>query len=250
MLGIGFSASDAYPSQSGSSQISLSPRRVTRTLLIIVAGLVTLSLIGSVMMYTLPDFPLRDTFALKFAVGKEQNFPTLYSSLTLFFCAFLLEIISRFKKTHRDRYARSWRILAIIFAYLSVDELLEIHETMSRPMHAMGVNGFWHNAWVIPAFFLLLIFAASYARFFLHLPRYMKRLVIFSAVLFLGGALVIEVFGGYYAYLFGRDNLIYALFTTVEEVGEMLGVVVFIYALLTYIKDMGIRSLNIKARFS
>ena len=44
-----------------------------------------------------------------------------------------------------------------------------------------------------------------------------------------------ELIGGNYAEIYGRDNLIYIALTTIEESLEMLGVIVFIWALLEYI---------------
>jgi len=42
--------------------------------------------------------------------------------------------------------------------------------------------------------------------------------------------------GGYHAYLYDTNNFIYEILVTIEEFLEMLGVVVFIYALLAYLK--------------
>jgi hypothetical protein len=50
-----------------------------------------------------------------------------------------------------------------------------------------------------------------------------------------GGALGMELVGGKYVSLYGAQNLGFAMITTVEEVGEMLGIVIFIYALMSYI---------------
>jgi hypothetical protein len=50
-----------------------------------------------------------------------------------------------------------------------------------------------------------------------------------------GGALGMEMVCGYYADAVGQRNLIYGLLASVEEILEMVGVIVFIYALLSYI---------------
>ncbi len=44
-----------------------------------------------------------------------------------------------------------------------------------------------------------------------------------------------EMVGGYYADAVTQRNLIYGLMVCVEEILEMVGVIVFIYALLSYI---------------
>ncbi|MEG3929320.1 hypothetical protein [Microcoleus sp. D3_18a_C4] len=44
-----------------------------------------------------------------------------------------------------------------------------------------------------------------------------------------------EMVTGYYADAVGQRNLIYGLMASVEEILEMVGAIVFIYALLSYI---------------
>lgn len=188
---------------------------------------------------------MRDFFADEFALNQEQNFPTLYSSLALCFCSILTWIISRFKLSVSDRYTIYWNALSAIFLYLSVDELLSIHEAFSKPMHNLGINGILHNAWVVPGFVVLGIFLFSFSKFFFHLPTFLKKAIIFSLLLFVGGAFIVEIIGGYYKFVNGENNLGYDIITTFEESMEMLGVVVFINGLLSYIKKSGITHVNL-----
>ncbi len=46
-----------------------------------------------------------------------------------------------------------------------------------------------------------------------------------------------ELIGGIHDELYGRHNVIYVIYSTIEEVLEMVGIVVFIYALMTYISS-------------
>jgi len=49
-----------------------------------------------------------------------------------------------------------------------------------------------------------------------------------------------EMLGGRHYELFGGDNAAYTmLFVTLEESLEMIGIVVFVYALLSYLREMG-----------
>lgn len=224
---------------------SISAQKVTRFLLWVVTGLVCLSIVGDILVYSLPDFPMRDFFEDKFALNEEHNFPTLYSSLALFLCAVILWIIARFKSECNDRYTLYWTALSAVFVYLSIDELLSIHEAFSKPMHNLGVNGLLHNAWVVPGFVVVGIFLVLFSRFFFHLPTSIKRLFAIAFVLFIGGAFIMEIIDGYYKFLYGEKTLGYDLLSTVEESMEMLGVVTFIHALLTYVHQMGIHRINL-----
>ena len=57
--------------------------------------------------------------------------------------------------------------------------------------------------------------------------------------LFVTGALGIEILGGHYYDLSGKDSPTYRTLITIEETLEMLGVVVFVHALLLYIASQG-----------
>ena len=59
---------------------------------------------------------------------------------------------------------------------------------------------------------------------------------IWAAAVFVGGAIGVEMISGYQADLAGERNLTYALIISVEELCEMLGVVIFIHALMTYLQ--------------
>ncbi|MGP1384753.1 MAG: hypothetical protein ACTS2F_14405 [Thainema sp.] len=240
-------ASHLFP-ESQDSYASLTAAKVARFLCVVVTILVICSIVTTLMMYLLPDFFLKGFLFYKFSVNQEQNFPTLYSSLSLAACAVLLFAIAQFKRQTRGRYINHWRFLSLTFLYLSIDELTEIHEAASKPMHNLGVNGFFHNAWLIPAGLVLLIFGLSFLGFLFHLPKPIRRLFIFAFCLYLSGAALVELFSGYYAFVNGRENLGYVLFTTVEETLEMLGIVAFIYALLTYMQKVGIRWLDLRVK--
>ena len=57
-------------------------------------------------------------------------------------------------------------------------------------------------------------------------------------------AVGVEMFEGKAVELHGRENIIFALYYTLEEMLEMLGITVFIYALISYISD-SIKSIKI-----
>jgi len=75
----------------------------------------------------------------------------------------------------------------------------------------------------------------AYLKFLLHLPRKTRDLFLLAGSIYVGGALGMEMVCGYYADAVGQRNLIYGLMASVEEILEMVGVIVFIYALLSYI---------------
>ena len=180
------------PQETDSSHISLLPERVLRFLLLVVLGLVTISVIVTLINFLVPSFPMGKILYSKFSVSKEQSFPTLYSSLALALCSVLLFAIKKFKATTNARYTGHWRFLSFTFLYLAIDELLSIHEKASAPLHSVGVNGILHNAWLLPASVLVLVFGLSFLGFLFHLPKPVRRLVLLACT-FIAGAGVIEL---------------------------------------------------------
>jgi hypothetical protein len=73
----------------------------------------------------------------------------------------------------------------------------------------------------------------------------MKRLFIIAILIYLGGAMFVEVLNGYYKFVHGDKNLVYDLFSMLEEVMEMLGVVVLIHSLLLYITQLDIHQIKL-----
>ena len=103
----------------------------------------------------------------------------------------------------------------------------------------LGTLGYFHwllsVAWVPFGAIFVLIVALAYLRFLAALPVKTKYLFLIAGTLYVGGALGIEILGGRHTYLYGRENFVYAMFVACEEGLEMLGVVVFIYALLSHL---------------
>jgi hypothetical protein len=67
------------------------------------------------------------------------------------------------------------------------------------------------------------------------LPKSTRREFLTAGALFVGGAVGLELLAGRYSEIHGVDNFIYSLHVTLEEGLEMLGVWVFIRALVRYI---------------
>jgi hypothetical protein len=67
------------------------------------------------------------------------------------------------------------------------------------------------------------------------LPARTRRLFLAAGAIFVAGAIGVEAVSGMQASLHGEQNLTYHLVITVEELLEMTGIVIFIYALLDYI---------------
>ena len=215
-------------------QIPISPRILVKRLTIGVAVLTALNIPVQIAKYV---FNYREDWMTMFNFDREMNLPTWYSAWMLAFCALLLRVIAIGKKTQGDRYYRHWNVLSIIFFFLAIDEVLQIHEAFIIPDLSRVLPWIFHSVWVIPYGIALVFFAKHYWKFTFNLPRQTRFHFLLAALLYIGGALGWELVQGYWTGLEGKVNLAYALMATVEEVMEMMGVIVFIYGLLYYIRE-------------
>ena len=89
-----------------------------------------------------------------FDVNKEANLPAWFSSSVLLVSSLVLWATAREKSAVHDRYARHWWVLAAVFRYLSLDELISLHEATSGMIReALDVSdeGALSQAWILHA---------------------------------------------------------------------------------------------------
>jgi len=171
-----------------------------------------------------------------FSVNLEESIPTWYSSINLFLAASLLGWIALSKRLHGEPYSLYWAGLAAVFLYLSMDEGAAIHESFSGPLKsAFDTSGFFEFGWLLLGIPLVLLFGLLFFRFWWRLPGRTRALFALAGALYVGGAIVIEGISASQYSNAGTSSFRYLAIATVEETFEMLGVVVFIYALLDYL---------------
>ncbi len=169
------------------------------------------------------------------SVNAEETIPTWYATMLLFVSAVLLAVITAVKHQAHDTHTRYWAGLSLIFLYLSLDEGAVIHELFSDPLQAAyNTSGYLSFPWLIAFVPLLLIFALLYLRFLFHLPPRIRNLFILAGLTFVGGAVVVEAVSANRWSIDGGVTFPYLAIATVEELLEMWGVTLFIYALLSY----------------
>lgn len=224
--------------------IQLRPSVIALTLLGIVLVLLAISLpLQWLYHQTGVDVPLRLLWAVDF--DRENNIPTWLSSTNLVICSLVLYLLYRTKRARRDGSAIWWAGLSLAFLYLSIDEAASLHEATVEQMQALtGAEGALYAAWVIPASIVLVIFGLIYLRFFFSLPRRLQVLFGLAAVLFIGGAMGIEMLAWHYRYPLhapdptdweGSKDIVWAMLSHMEEVLEMAAIIIFLYGLLTHL---------------
>ncbi|MEH2049656.1 hypothetical protein [Nostoc sp.] len=218
--------------------IHLSAKKIALRLSVTVICLTLAGIISGYFWLLEFPFPATQWFYELFSLDGELNIPAWYSSFSLLFCSGLLKLISAIKT--KDRYFVYWKTLYLIFFYLSLDEAFSFHEILIVPSirQSLNLNPLFFQTWVIPGAILVGVFAFKYLKFLLHLPSKTRYLFLIAAVVYVTGGLGMEMVGGVLRVDFGRRTLITLIGIFVEEFLEMVGIVIFIYALLAYLSSL------------
>ena len=219
--------------------LTLSPRRTTQVLSAVVAFLVLAGAAGE-LSRALPerDAPLARALRLlrwAFRPSGEQTVSAWYAAAALLLAALLLLAVAAATRAAGRPFVGHWQALGLLFLFLSCDEAVGIHEALGdRIGEVVPTGGFLLWAWVVPYAALTLAVALACVPFLRHLPAETRRRFLAAGVLFVGGALVLESVQARLVDGFGHGTLAVAVLASAEEALEMVGVVVFVHALLAY----------------
>ncbi len=217
--------------------LSIPNKKIVRFLFVTTIVINLLGLLRNIFEYVL-NFEYGSELLEIFNLNEEKNIPALYSSLILLFCGVILYSISLNKKNPQDKYYRHWLWLSIIFFYLALDEAISIHENFKVRFLLEKDNILYHDSWVIVFSILVAIFIFSYRRFLKHLPWATRKMFILSGCIYIFGCMGMEIVGSFTQEFYGKASMVHAMATTIEEFLEMIGIVVFINTLLSYLLSL------------
>ncbi len=213
--------------------VVLGSARVVRWLAVIAACLVAAHVATRLMGYRLDDYYMVGLGPL-FDLDEEANLPALYSTLTLLLAAAILAGIASCERSDRSR-RRRWLGLAAIFVLLAVDEAAQLHELVGSLIKSrITTSGYLYYVWIVPYAGLAAGLFLLYGRFLLRLRPATRALIVAAGLIYAGGVIMLEAVAARHDQLHGQGNLTFGALATVEEILEMGGVALFIYALLAY----------------
>jgi hypothetical protein len=216
--------------------LTVKPATLTRPLWIIIVLLLAGHLLGLLVVL---KFGTHHTsyWILLFNLDREASIPTLFVIFEWLLCVTMLVTIALTRKKQCKSWLL-WGLLALIFAFLTVDESVSIHEHLASGLRRnLNTSGLLYFAWVIPYGLIFAGLCIAYLRFFLSLSTRVKKLFVLAAFLFVGGALGIELFEGRYFALHGRDAFYHLVYVSIEETAEMAGLLVFFHALILQLQE-------------
>lgn len=217
-------------------RITLNPWVVTWPLALVAASFVVIHLVMA-SYWILSQREYITGYAL-LSLDREQNLPALFSTFLLISASALFAFIAMIERASGSRDFRQWLILAVGFVLMGLDENLALHERLIEPVRRLlggGRMGILYFSWVVPALVLIAALGVYFLPFLRRLPRRTMIALTTSAAIYLGGAVGVELFEGWWREGHAYRTIGFHLLVALEEGMEMAGLITLIHALFRHI---------------
>jgi hypothetical protein len=220
------------------AQLAISAERVRWTLLVVAAVVILLGVAGELGRNFAGDddrlLPrLLRAVRRNFNPSGEQTAGAWLTASVLLLCGLLLLTTAAARHARGAPFVAHWRVLGIIFLLLSADEAMSLHEQLGDWVQGrLETGGPFLWAWVIPYGLVMVALAVVYLPWLRTLPVATRRRVVVAGVLFVGGALGLEMVQA--AIVDGRERGggPVSVLAVIEEGAELVGAILFLDALL------------------
>ncbi len=232
------------------TEVVIAPVAVFRALVVIILVFAVLHLVAMpVYVYGMKgaDGP-HVRIARYLMLHNERSFATWFSVVLIAMNMVLLVLSAAANRQLQGPTSTySWLFLAAVFAFLSLDEQIAIHEAIGNAMgRFVGADGILSFPWIIAGAAFTAAVGASSIGFLHRLPHRTAGLFMLAGGIYVGGALIVEMIEGYTTSRLGFGATYYLL-VMVEEPMEMLGQALFLFALLDHLAQTG-RSIGLVSR--
>ncbi|MBT1704421.1 hypothetical protein [Chryseosolibacter indicus] len=135
-----------------------------------------------------------------------------------------------------------WKFLGITFLLFSVDAMFDLHfrikmSTFGR-IASYDQRALSHYLWIIPYFLVFGFLILKVIIYSSSIAVKVRRQIAVAALLFLFGAVFLELAGTYYFVVEGKLNLLLMLIKTGESLFQMIGSILFINTFLFYYNSL------------
>lgn len=204
---------------------------------LLLASVFSVAAAGSLANYLIYHFVDSDSIGLqkllrRFDLGHEPSFPNFFSSLLIFVAATIT--LANGLKSSSAKY--SWFLLSGILICLSIDESIMLHEMLDATFREIGWNkhAFFFPWTVAGVLFAGSVFLATKKVLTTTPPPIAIRMMA-GGFVFLLGAVGVENVAAYIFELSGSEaegvkTIAHWISQTFEELFEMLGMTIFIFA--------------------
>lgn len=175
----------------------------------------------------------------QFDLNAEANLAAWFYSFLLLCSAVVALGLMLTSRVQHERLTGRWAALSALLLLMAVDETAQLHDMATGPLRR-GLDldfGALYFAWLIPA----LVVLATAGIYFVPLVRSLssptRHRLVAAAAVYLGGAVGVEMIGGFVVQN-GRQSFSYLALTTVEELGELAGALLLLAGLLAIMREV------------
>lgn len=192
---------------------------------------ILLGIVREIVHHTVGFPPMFDGFR-HINLDTEHNIGSWWSSSLMLVSALILLAFSKVEKGRGLYHSTIWLSLAAVFFLLSLDESASFHESFIAPVRGLlNLDGIFYFSWVIPAFFVLIAFGLLILRQFLVLPWAVQVQFASAGIIYVSGALGMELVGGWLMANGHGASAYYSVSIIIEEGMEIIGLTVFFVSL-------------------
>ncbi|MBB5786607.1 hypothetical protein [Jiangella mangrovi] len=215
---------------------------IGRALLLVSAAIMALHAVSVVVrIRTRPEAgALADVLALLNG-GHERSLASWWTAALLVTCSVAALLAARLARGDGDpRAGRAWVVLAVVFALLSLDEAVSLHERGAEWAGAVFDSGsvLARLGWTLPAAAIIVVSLAALVPAFRAIPSRSRSIIVAGLATSIAGALGMEVVNVLLVDA-GARYLWRHLVMAIEEAAEMAGVVIALLGVLTTVRVSG-----------
>lgn len=168
-----------------------------------------------------------------FNFNEEKNIPALFATFLILINSLLFYLLYK-EGVAQPKNAR-WRILSYVFVFLALDELLSFHEELIVPLREFfDASGLLYFTWVIPYVIIVAALSIYMIPLFIKMDKKYLAMYLVSGMLFISGAVIVELFEGRHFERFGDDVWFY-VYVTFEELLEITGMTLCMFTSIHYL---------------
>lgn len=167
-------------------------------------------------------------------VNVEANLTTGFATAQLALASLLLLMTAWRVARAASPMSYYWLLLGVGFAYLAVDEAVQIHERLGPWLVGdPQLRGALRYAWVMPATVAVTVAGIAFVPFLVRLPARIRAGLIAAGAIYVLGAIGMEMVGAATTSYLGQGSVA-ASASVLEEVGELFGVLLLIHVVLGF----------------
>jgi len=168
------------------------------------------------------------------AVIKAIDISTVYGSFLLVLCAITALLAYPYRESERGHLKSFWVSVAVTFLVLSLAKANSLFSSgfgFVRSIFESREVPVLSFVFVIAVIVVLIILSIWLS---LHFPRRIRRLFVIAACIYISGAIVMEELSELAWHFYGPKTVVYPMVSSVEELLEMIGCIIFIHAVSLY----------------